>query len=84
MCYLSCKMYYCTSSLNYGYEYISLILWQRVFVVFLSPTMSNAVPHTGSRYLIVIISEIAVVFIHTILFEISSRLYLGTVVFCAK
>ena len=46
--------------------------------------MSNAVPHTGSRYLIVIISGIAVVFIHTILLEISSRLYLGTVVFCAK
>ena len=46
--------------------------------------MSNAVPHTGSRYLIVIVSGIALVFIHTILFKISSRLYLEPVVFCAK
>lgn len=64
--------------------FINFMAKTEYLFVLLFPTMSNAVPHTGNRYLIVIISGIALVFIHTILFEISSRLYLGPVVICAK
>lgn len=47
MYYLSYEMYYCTSSLNYGYEYISLILWQRqsIYCPFISHHVQCSTSH---------------------------------------